>query len=128
MSNRRTETGVALLFVAFVILMRAFADEDAEVPPVALRRMKDEARHWASIPSLRLQVTRVGLAAATAELPNGVVTWRTLFGIAYGWTTIDENQSETQWRWNRLLLAIAAMLILELALLAGGVWLIWPTV
>lgn len=134
MRDARGSVGVGLILTAILVAALAlitpqlmFKDDAAATREGSLRRMKGEASHWSSVPALHLQVSEVVAATSATELPDGVVTWRTLFGVPYGETLIRENQSATRWNWERLLLTMLGVAVLEASLVATGVRLIWTS-
>ena len=61
-------------------------EDIASVAPDVSQAMKVEARHAGTIRANRLQITRANLGEGVPV--EGQVTWRTLFGVDFGTTTL----------------------------------------
>lgn len=130
MEDIRARIGAGLLVLAFVVDVTSLAVphvlfDDLRHGAHDLTVMKSQARLWSSIPPVRPQVTEAAAVTRAGATPDGVVTWRTLFGVPYGETTFRDQQSETHWDTANLPLVLAGTAIAELSLLAGGAWLLW---
>lgn len=94
--------------LAFAIPFLAFADDDSGLSSRQRAGLLTEARHWSDIPPLRLQITSIDRVPDAGDgLATGVVTWRTIFGIAYGETRFAEGQASGEWNVGRAITAWA---------------------
>lgn len=82
----------ALPVIAFVL--PTTHDDIPAVAPGISQAMKVEAKHAAAIRANRLQVARAKVEAGV--LAEGQVTWRTLFGLEFGTTTLTRASVRTQ--------------------------------
>ncbi|MFN8514571.1 MAG: hypothetical protein U0232_05415 [Thermomicrobiales bacterium] len=76
---------VALAVLAFAIPLLVYRDVPQDVPARTILMLKTEAQHMTKLPIMFQQVTSattIGTPPATSA--EGVVVWRTLFGIRLG--------------------------------------------
>jgi hypothetical protein len=108
--------------LAFAIPFLAFDDDDSGLSSRQRAGLLTEARHWSDIPPLHLQITRVDRVPDTEDgLATGVVTWRTVFGVAYGETHFAEGQASSEWDVERGITAWALLAGVEALLVVVGV-------
>lgn len=121
-------TALAIAVAAFAIPWLMFPDTDHDVDAMTVRYTKGEARHWSSIPPVRLQITAIERASAPhAPAGSATLKWRTIFGVHWGTTVIEDGQSRQEWNEAAGVRAWTAFLSVEIALLVWAVWCFWTS-
>lgn len=119
---------VSLGLAAIAVPWLAFSDE-GDLSHHSTRVTKTNARHWSTVPPLRLQITSVDRYPETQDaLPDAAVAWRTIFGVRYGETRFLDGQSEQEWDHALALQAWLAFGVVESLLLAFAGWALWTDI
>jgi hypothetical protein len=110
-------TMLALAVLAFGIPLVAFRDVPQDVPARTLLMLKVEARHMTKVPLMFQQVT---VARTIGTPPNtdaeGIVVWRTLFGIRAGEIHIERRRVVRYGEVGNVLFVPLAFIAAEVAL------------
>src|SRR4030042_2891219 len=97
-----------LVTCAFYVPKLIYRDRDGGLTPLQATKLKNEAAGWAKIPAVVLQITEATPEGADYyDYPNGVVVWRSVFGIEYGRTETYRGQSHTDFQDRRFNIAWA---------------------
>lgn len=115
----------AVIAVAAIVVPRLVFDDTADAPPAAVQRLKAQAAHVRTIPSLVSQAVRAEQYGPTPDHVRGRVVARTFFGVRIGWYELSAEGS-ADWHYNHRneIAAPAGFLFTEGALLGAAGWLL----
>lgn len=106
----------------------AFPHDRAGLDDATVRYTVGQARLMSSVPPLRLQVTEVRKPPTRPQgVADATLTWRTIFGVPYGMTTIDGDATTSDWHIRTGVLAWAGFIVVEVLLLGAAARIAWTS-